>query len=48
MKGFIFVCVLAAVLFALKWAYARIAAKKDPVDIKSLKKVEFPAPSGEG
>ena len=48
MKGFIIVCVLAALLFAFKWAYARMAAKKDPVDLAALKQIEFPAPDGDG
>ena len=32
MKGFLFVCALAAVTFGWKWVYARLMAKRDPVD----------------
>ena len=31
-KGFLFVSVLAAVLFAIQWVYARMAAWTGPVD----------------
>ena len=46
MKGFVIVSVLAAVIFALKWLYARRAAKTDPVDAKALQKTSFPRSSG--
>ena len=43
MKGFLFVSVLAAVLFAVQWVYARMAAEKDPVDAEALKEARFPS-----
>ena len=48
MKGFLFVSVLAAVLFALKWVFARWAADRDPVDAKALEKANFPGGGGSG
>ncbi len=41
MKGFVFVTALAGLLFPLKALFARRKAKSDPVDIESLKKVDF-------
>ena len=45
MKGFLIVCVLAAVTFGWKWVYARLMAKRDPVDIKALEDTDFPRPN---
>ena len=41
MKGFLIVCVLAAVVFAVMWGYARLMARKDPVDAEALKATDF-------
>ena len=46
MKGFVIVSVLATVLFRLKWLFAKRAAKKDPVDVETLKKASFPRSGG--
>ena len=48
MKGFVITSVLAAVLFRLKWLFAKRAAKTDPVDIEALKKVDYRRASGNG
>ena len=42
MKGFLIVCVLAAVTLGWKWVYARLMAKRDPVDAGALKGTNFP------
>ena len=41
MKGFLFVSVLAAVAFGVMWVYARVMAKRDPVDLEALKETGF-------
>ena len=47
MKGFLFVCALAAVTFGWKWVYARLMAKQDPVDAGAFEDTTMPG-SGHG